>query len=101
MLDAEHPLFGKRIAFTGALAIPRREAQQAVVDCGAVATRGIRRDTDLLVTGYQDMAKLAQRENRSAKLRRAEELRTEGREIEIVGEREFARMLEGFAAPTT
>jgi len=99
MLDAEHPLFGKRIAFTGALAIPRREAQQAVVDRGAVAARGVRRDTDLLVTGYQDMAKLAQGESRSAKLRRAEELRAEGREIEIVGKREFARMLEGFAAP--
>lgn len=99
-VDAEHPLFGKRIAFTGALAIPRREAQQAVVDCGAVATRGVRRDTDLLVTGYQDIAKLAQGESKSAKLRRAEELRAEGREIEIVDEREFARMLEGFAAPT-
>lgn len=94
VIDAEHPLFGKRIAFTGALAIPRREAQQAVVDRGAVATRGVRRDTNLLVTGYQDMAKLAQGENKSAKLRRAEELRVEGREIEIVGEREFARMLE-------
>lgn len=97
--DAEHPLFGKRIAFTGALALPRREAQQAVVDRGAVATRGVRRDTDLLVTGYQDMAKLATGKSRSAKLRRAEELRAEGREIEIVGEREFARMLEGFTAP--
>ena len=94
MLDAEHSLFGKRISFTGALAIPRREAQQAVVDRGAVATRGVRRDTDLLVTGYQDMAKLAQGESKSAKLRRAEELRAEGREIEIVDEREFARMLE-------
>lgn|GEM_PF-3542143 len=42
---------------------------------------------------------LAQGESKSAKLRRAEELRAEGREIEIIGEREFARMLEGFAAP--
>ena len=95
VVDGEHPLFGKRIAFTGVLAIPRRETQQAVVDRGAAATRGVRRDTDLLVTGYQDMAKLAQGESKSAKLRRAEELRVEGQKIEIVGEREFARMLEG------
>lgn len=87
-------LFGEAFAFTGALAVPRREAQQAAVDRGAVATRGVRRDTDLLVTGYQDMAKLAQGQGKSTKLRRAEELRAEGREIEIVGEREFARMLE-------
>lgn len=95
VVDGEHRLVGRRIAFTGALAIPRREAQQAVADRGAFATRGVRRDTNLLVTGYQDMAKLAQGESKSAKLRRAEELRAEGREIEIVGEREFVRMLEG------
>lgn len=95
VVDAEHPLFGRRIAFTGALAIPRREAQLAVVDRGAVATRGVRRDTEILVTGYQDVAKLAQGESKSGKLRRAEELRAEGWGIEIIGEREFVRMLAG------
>jgi DNA polymerase III subunit epsilon len=92
-----HPLFGKQVAFTGALAIPRREAQQAVVDRGGVASRGVRRGTDLLVCGYQDLTKLAAGDSKSAKLRKAESLRGAGRNIEIIDEREFARLIEAGA----
>jgi DNA polymerase III epsilon subunit-like protein len=92
-IDGDHPLYGKRIAFTGALAIPRRDAQQAAVNRGAVASRGVRRDTDLLVCGFQDMTRLATGESKSAKLRKAESLRAAGRAIEIVGEREFVELL--------
>ena len=41
---AEHPLFGKSVCFTGALAITRREAQQAVVDRGGQVTRGVTKE---------------------------------------------------------
>jgi DNA polymerase-3 subunit epsilon len=92
-----HPLYGKAIAFTGALAIPRREAQQAAVDRGAIASRGVTRHTEVLVAGFQDLAKLARGESKSAKLRRAEALLGEGREIEILAEGDFVQLLGSVA----
>ena len=89
----DHPLFGRTVAFTGALEIPRREAMQAVVDCGGVAAKGVTRKTELLVAGFQDLTKLAQGQNESAKLRKAQELLAQGRAIEIVGESDFVRLL--------
>lgn len=93
VLREDHPLFGKAVAFTGALVIPRREAMQAVVDCGGVAAKGITRKTELLVTGFQDLTKLARGQNESAKLRKAQGLLAEGRSIEIVGESDFVKLL--------
>lgn len=89
----DHPLFGKTVAFTGALAIPRREAMQAVVNSGGVAAKGVTRKTELLVTGFQDLTRLAQGQNESAKLRKAQELLVQGRAIEIVGESDFVKLL--------
>ncbi|HEU5106682.1 MAG TPA: exonuclease domain-containing protein [Solirubrobacterales bacterium] len=89
----DHPLFGKTVAFTGALAIPRREAMQAVVDRGGVAAKGVTRNTELLVTGFQDLARLAQDQSESAKLRKAQELVAKGQSIEIVGESDFVKLL--------
>lgn len=66
---------------------------QAVVDCGGVAAKGVTRRTELLVTGFQDLTKLAQGQNESAKLRKAQELLAQGRAIEIVGESDFVKLL--------
>jgi DNA polymerase III subunit epsilon len=65
------------------------------VDCGAIAGKGVTRKTDLLVTGFQDLTKLARGESKSAKLRKAERLIAEGRPVEIVAESEFAKLLAG------
>lgn len=92
--DERSPIFGRTVSFTGELSIPRREAMQAVVDRGAVASRGVTRKTDLLVTGYQDLTKLATGQSKSAKLRRAEELRAEGRGVEIITERDLIVLLQ-------
>jgi DNA polymerase III epsilon subunit-like protein len=89
----DHPLFGKTVAFTGALAIPRREAMQAVVDCGGVAAKGVTRKTEMLVTGFQDLTQLAQGQSQSDKLRKAEGLVAKGLMIEIVGESDFVKLL--------
>ena len=89
----EHPLFGKTIAFTGALSVSRRDAMQAVVDCGAVAAKGVTRHTDFLVTGFQDLTRLAAGENKSAKLRKAENLLSKGNQIEILAEGDFVKLL--------
>jgi DNA polymerase-3 subunit epsilon len=89
----DHPLFGRTVAFTGALAIPRREAMQAIVDCGGVAAKGVTRETGLLVAGFQDLTRLAQGRSESAKLRKAQELVAKGQSIEIVGESDFVKLL--------
>jgi DNA polymerase III subunit epsilon len=93
VLREDHPLFGKTVSFTGALAIPRREAMQAVVDCGGTASRGVTKKTELLVTGFQDLTRLAEGQNESAKLRKAQELVAKGLPLEIVGESDFVKML--------
>jgi DNA polymerase-3 subunit epsilon len=93
VLRGDHPLFGKAVAFTGALVIPRREAMQAVVDCGGVAAKGVTRKTELLVTGFQDLTRLARGQNESAKLRKAQDLLAQGWAIEIVGESDFVKLL--------
>jgi len=71
-VDPNHPLFGKTVVFTGELAVRRRDAQQAAVNVGAVAGKGVTRSTDFLVTGYQDLSRLARGESKSAKFRKAE-----------------------------
>ncbi len=93
VLREDHPFFGRSVAFTGALAISRREAMQAVVDCGGVAVKGVTRRTELLVTGFQDLARLAQGQNESAKLRKAQDLLAQGQAIEIIGESDFVKLL--------
>jgi DNA polymerase-3 subunit epsilon len=92
-IQPEHPLFGKTVTFTGAIAVPRREAQQAAVDRGAIAGKGVTRHTDYLVTGYQDLRKLAHGTSKSAKLKKAEKLRVDGYPVEIITESDFVHLL--------
>jgi DNA polymerase-3 subunit epsilon len=96
VVNPAHPLFGKTVVFTGELAIVRREAQQAVVNRGAVAGSGVNRHTNYLVTGYQDLTRLAQNSDKSNKLLKADELRAEGFPIEIITEADFVRLLDAF-----
>jgi DNA polymerase III epsilon subunit-like protein len=94
-VDPNHPLYDVSVTFTGALAIPRRQAQQLVVDCGGAVTRGPTQETDVLVTGYQDLTVLAAGSTKSAKLSKAEDLRGTGQPLEIVSERDFVRLVSG------
>lgn len=88
-----HALFDKSVAFTGALAVPRREAQQAVVDCGGRVTRGVTKETEILVTGFQDLSKLAAGASKSAKLAKAERLSSSGQSLDILSEGDFVQLL--------
>jgi hypothetical protein len=78
--------------------VRRHDAQQAVVDCGGSVTRGPTRETDILVTGYQDLTVLAAGATKSAKLSKAERLRAAGQTLTIVSERDFVRLLSGEGA---
>lgn len=91
--DADAPFYGKQVAFTGELAMVRREAWQHVAARGGTPQDGVTKKTDYLVCGYQDAWKLAVGETKSHKLRKAEELHAAGQPIEILTERDFFRML--------
>lgn len=92
-LDPDHPLFGMRVCFTGALSrYTRHEAAHAVVDAGGEFSDSVTKKTNLLVVGTQDMARL-NGQDQSSKLRRAVELAAARHPIEVIEEGEFYRLL--------
>ncbi len=91
--DESLPFYGRCVVFTGALdSMSRAEAQQAVVNVGAICSESVGMKTHFLVVGEQNLRKLKGGE-KSSKMRRAESLLTEGCEIEVIGEWEFVRIL--------
>lgn len=91
--DTSHPLFGKKIVFTGDLSISRSEAAQMAVDCGALVRTSISSKTNYLVVGRQDIAIVGE-DGMSDKEEKAHELNALGKaSIEIIGEPEFMLLL--------
>ena len=91
--DVQHPFYGKTIVFTGTLqSLVRKDAMQQVLDVGGECAGGVNKNTNVLVVGEQDLRRL-KGGNRSSKMIKAEKLASEGKEIEIIGERDFLAML--------
>jgi DNA polymerase-3 subunit epsilon len=92
--DKNHPLFGRVVAFTGALdSMTRREAFQVVLNAGGQPADGVTKATNILVCGEQDLGKLAAGATMSHKLQQATDLRIKGLDIELIGEVDFLRLL--------
>lgn len=91
--DPTSPFYGKKVVFTGALAMVRRDAQRLVATLGGTPQDNVTKTTDYIVWGFQDVWKLAAGETKSHKLSKAEELHANGQPIEILTERDFFRML--------
>ena len=87
--NADGPLFGEKLVFTGALSMPRREAADAA---GCEVEAGVTKQTSVLVVGDQDIHRLSGHE-KSSKHRKAEELMKKGQQIRILGESDFQRLL--------
>lgn len=93
--DINHPLYGKRIVFTGELSIDRHSAAQMAVDVGASVKSGVSGKTDYLVVGVQDPAHCGPN-GMSGKEEKAYELNALGKaSIEIITENEFMSLLKG------
>lgn len=90
--NADGPLFGEKLVFTGALSMPRREAADAASTAGCEVEAGVTKHTTILVVGDQDIHRLSGHE-KSSKHRKAEDLMTKGQQIRIVGESDFQRLL--------
>ena len=67
---------------------------QRVVDAGGCCGNGMTKDTNYLVMGDQDFARLRNGE-KSSKLVKAEGMIAKGADLELIGEDEFLRMLPG------
>jgi DNA polymerase-3 subunit epsilon len=93
-IDAENDnvFFGKNIAFTGKLnAFSRKEAAQMVASKGGKPQGGINNETNFIVVG--DFEDVMIKGNKSSKLEKAEKMISEGKELEIIGEEDFLKML--------
>lgn len=91
--DTNHPLYGKKIVFTGDLSISRHKAAQMAVDRGALVRTSVSSKTNYLVVGKQDPAIVGE-DGMSDKEEKAHELTALGKaSIEIISEREFMSLL--------
>lgn len=91
--NRHHPFFEKTVVFTGTLrSMVRKEAVQMVLNCGGHCGGTVGRDTNFLVLGDLDFSRL-KGAVKSSKLRKAESLLASGRDIEVISEADFLRML--------
>jgi DNA polymerase-3 subunit epsilon len=90
--NAEGPLFGETIVFTGMLAIPRKHAAEIAAKAGCDVADGVNKHTTLLVVGDQDLRVLAGHE-KSSKHRKAELLIEKGQAIRILCETDFMSVI--------
>ncbi len=91
--DPDNPVYNKYFVFTGKLDMPRRDAMQVVVDRGGFCSDAVNKATNYLVLGSTDYC-AALRGGKSAKHRRAEQLKLAGQDIEIITEDVFLDMLK-------
>lgn len=93
--DTTHPLYDKKIVFTGKLSLDRHEAAQMAVDVGAIVRSSVSSKTDYLVAGKQDSTIVGD-DGMSGKEEKAHELNALGKaSIKIINEHEFISLLEG------
>ncbi len=90
--DPNGPLFGETIVFTGALSMPRRQAAELAAKVGCDISDNVSKSTTILVVGDQDIRRLSGHD-KSSKHRKAEGLIAKGREIRILGESDFVRLV--------
>ena len=90
--NAEGPLHGEVLAFTGALQITRREAATLAAGAGCRVDQNVTRATTLLVVGDQDVKRLAGHA-KSSKHRKAEELIMKGQSLRILRETDFQELV--------
>lgn len=88
------PIYGQHFVFTGKLEVMvRKDAQQLVKDLGGKLDNSVTKSTNFLVLGEQDYSKI-KKLGKSNKHIKAEKLKAQGQEIEIIPETVFYDFLE-------
>lgn len=92
--DEEHPFYGKRVVFTGALSkLSRNDAKQIVANIGGIIKPdNLSSKTNYLVVGTYDYNQYGAG-FKSSKLKNAEEMIAQGKELEIISEIDFFKMV--------
>ena len=93
-IDKSHPLYGKKVVFTGALVRFKRDAaMQLVANLGGINQNSVTKETDFLVLGNNDYCRTI-KDGKSSKQKKAEEYMLKGTGISIMDEETFYDMVE-------
>lgn len=92
--DAEHPFYQKRVVFTGNLSkLSRNDAKQIVANIGGIIKPNtLSSKTNYLVVGSYDYNQYG-KGFKSSKLKKAEKMIKEGKDLEIISEIDFFKMI--------
>ncbi len=92
--DVGSPIYRKTFVFTGAMErMVRKDAMQIVLNLGGFCGDSVNQDTNFLVLGNAGYS-TSFAGGKSAKRRKAEKLKAEGEDIEIISEDVFLDMLD-------
>lgn len=92
-IDQSNPLYGKEIVFTGALQqFVRRDAMLMVKNMGGINKDNVTKTTNFLVLGNNDYCSSI-KDGKSSKHKKAEKLKLDGYDIEIIPETVFYEMI--------
>lgn len=93
-VDTEHPFYAKRVVFTGVLSkLARNDAKQIVENIGGIVIPDtLSNKTNYLIVGTYDYNHYGEG-FKSTKLKKAEGLIAQGRELEIISEVDFFKMV--------
>ncbi len=91
--NPESPIYGRYCVFTGKLErFTRKEAMQIVADLGGINEDSITKNTNYLILGNNDYCTTIH-DGKSSKHKKAEKLKLNGQDIEIIPEAVFYGML--------
>lgn len=92
--NAEGPLYGETVVFTGSLKMVRREAADLAASLGCDVDKNVTKRTTLLVVGIQDKTRLKGYKI-STKHRKVIDEINKGQDIQILSEADFADLVRG------
>lgn len=94
--DADNLFYDKYVAITGTLEkMQRKEAMQIIVDLGGHCEDNVTKKTNYLILGNNDYNPIL-RGKKSSKLIKAETLKLEGKDIEIISENVFYDIIDDY-----
>lgn len=92
-IDEENFFFERHCVFTGVLEkMLRKDAMQLVVNVGGILDNSVTKQTNYLILGNNDYCK-AIKDGKSSKHKKAEKLKIEGQDIEIIDESTFFSLI--------
>lgn len=94
-IDEDGFFYGRHVVFTGKLErMTRKEAMQIVVNMGGILDNSVNRHTNYLILGNNDYNAVLHGE-KSSKHKKAEKLKLEGQDIDIIDEFTFYDIING------